>query len=234
MGSYQNDRDKVVINEVTVSFRALKNSPHDSFTYDENGGFRGVNLDGKHFFASQDTAIRSVNASFDGVSLECDVNACMLMKDPEHRASLVKRAKDEAARQEAEQKAIAAAANVMHVLEPQPDKEKDNPGYRVWRCQVCRKWTSVRADADGAGDFIAAVERGDGFGGCLGPPEDEDAGGAQQASVGQVMGEIAERLTEVAHDAAANAVIPDAEAVETPPVTITLPEKSTKRGRGKK
>lgn len=160
MGQLRNG-DGVVINEVTVSHRAMSNSPHDALTFDPRDGIRGVNIGGKLWAKTEDTVIRSVNVSFDGVSIDCGVDMLMVMSDVEARNALVAKVKAEAkAQEEAEAR--------PHQMESRPEKELENPGYRVWQCTACEQWCSVKLDVDGAVEFAKARDAGEPLLGCAG------------------------------------------------------------------
>jgi hypothetical protein len=160
MGQLRNG-DGVVINEVTVSHRAMSNSPHDALTFDPRDGIRGVNIGGKLWAKTDDTVIRSVNVSFDGVSIECGVDMLMVMSDVEARNALVAKVKAEAkAQEEAEAR--------PHQMESRPEKDLENPGYRAWRCTACEQWCSVKLDVDGAVEFAKARDAGEPLLGCAG------------------------------------------------------------------
>lgn len=163
MGQLRNG-EGVVINEITVSHRALSNSPHDALTFDPREGIRGVNIGGKLWTKSDDTVIRSVNVSFDGVSVECGVDMLMVMSDPGARRALVERVK-------AEHKAQEEAQARPHRFEQRPEKDAENPGYRAWQCGVCLQWASVKLDVPGATEYAAARDAGEELMGCMGAPE---------------------------------------------------------------
>lgn len=167
MGQIRNG-DGVVINEVTVSHRAIHNSPHDACTFDPGSGIRGVQLAGKLYAPSEDTVIRSVNVSFDGVSVECNTDFLMMLSDEAFRKDFVAKCKASAAETERN-------ATVAHEWEARPEKEAEHPGYRAWQCGVCEQWTTVKLDTPGAEEYAAQVDAGDGPKGCSGAPVVPDA-----------------------------------------------------------
>jgi hypothetical protein len=165
MGQLRNG-DGVTINEITVSHRALSNSPHDACTFDPGHGIRGVNMGGKLWVASEDTVIRTVNVSFDGVSVECNADFLLMLSDVEFRKEFVAKVK-------AEHTAKEAAEQVPHVWEKRPEKDKAHPGFRAWQCFVCKQWVSVKLADDGADEYAADMDAGKGPLGCTGVAEKE-------------------------------------------------------------
>jgi len=166
MGTIRNDHG-VTINEITVSHRALANSPHDAVVFNPRDGIRGVNIGGKVWAASDDTVIRSVNISFDGVSVECNTEFLMMLSDLDFRKEFVAKCK-------ADRAAAEAAEMVPHVWEQRPEKDFANPGSRSWQCFKCQGWISVQLATEGAKELAAEMDAGKGPLGCRGiPPQPE-------------------------------------------------------------
>lgn len=168
MGQLRNGNG-VTINEITVSHRALANSPHDAVTFDPQNGIRGVNIGGRIWAASEDTAIRSVNVAFDGVSVDCDTNFLMMLSDEAFRKEFVAKIKAEHAAKE-------LAEAVPHVWEKRPEKDAANPGFRAWQCFKCERWCSVKLADEGMPEFAAEMDDGQGPLGCTGVPPEPAAG----------------------------------------------------------
>lgn len=168
MGQLRNG-DGVVINEITVSHRAVSNSPHDGVTFDPGNGIRGVNIGGRVWTASEDTVIRTVNVSFDGVSVECNTDFLMMLSDLTFRAEFV-----------AKVKASHEEENRPHLWQPRRDLDRDvvgvttspasEPHVRTWQCQKCEQFTSVDMSKAGADEVAAQIDAGQGPLGCPGAP----------------------------------------------------------------
>jgi hypothetical protein len=151
MGQLRNADHNVTINEVTVSHRALKNSPHDALTWDIQG-IRGVVIDGQNWFTNDSTVVRSVNVTFDGVSFECDAGMLDVLSDPAVRKELVE--KSLAAQRERE--ALEAS---LH--EWRKDEKQSTAVKAAWQCRRCKGW--VATDPEVAQEDAPLPQ-----GGCLG------------------------------------------------------------------
>lgn len=130
MGKLSNGADGVTLNEVTVSFRATKNSPHDALTWDPHG-IRGVTMDGGHWYTNGVQVVRSVNLTVGGVSFECDETMLDVLADKEARESLVTRslaAQAEKERQEASK----------HDWVEREEKRTEHA--QAWQCSRCGGW----------------------------------------------------------------------------------------------
>ncbi len=156
MGMIKNG-DGVTINEVTVSHRAMSNSPHDAVTFDPGKGIRGVNIGGQVWHASEDTVIRSVNVSFDGVSVDCNTEFLQMLSDKEFRAALVARTK--AAHEEQAKREELGLAD--HIWEEDKAKAVEFPGFRGWQCALCKQWTSLKMSDAEAEDIAKALDAGE-------------------------------------------------------------------------
>ncbi len=188
MGQLRNG-DGVTINEITVSHRALSNSPHDACVFDPREGIRGVNIGGKLWTASEDTVIRTVNVSFDGVSVECNTEFLMMLSDLDFRREFVAKCK-------ADRAAAEAAETVPHVWEKRPEKDFADPGSRSWQCFKCQGWISVQLATEGAEDVVAEMDAGNGPLGCRGiPPQPE---GPPSEAEDRVTGNVAVDLKNAA------------------------------------
>jgi len=171
MGQLRNE-DGVTINEITVSHRALKNSPHDAVTWDR-AGIRGVNIDGKLWAAGPDTVIHAVNVTFDGVSVQCGPEYLGMLADKEFRGEFVAKVKAAHAEQEAREK----VALVPHDWQKRLDRDAETDGnLRHWQCSKCEQWVAVKVkgvpDEDEARvlEVAADIDAGKGPTGCLEKP----------------------------------------------------------------
>ncbi len=180
-GKDRNGKD-VTINEVTLSIRAVSNSPHDAVTFDAGNGIRGVNLGGRVLVNSEDTAIRSVNISFDGVSVDCPLDFLLMLADCEFREAFVARIKREHEEKEALADGLGAHDWEGAATNPQAlANETAHPGFRAWQCALCKVWTSVKAltpeSTDDEKEFIHAHDNGLAWPiepGCHGAPAAHD------------------------------------------------------------
>ncbi len=179
MGQLRNE-DNVTINEVTVSHRALKNSPHDACTWDPHG-IRGVSMDGGHWYSNESTVVRSVNVSIGGVSFECDAGMLDILADPQSRKELVQRS----LQAQAEKEALEASLHDWVA-----NKERSTENGTAWQCKRCTSWVVTDPTPEGA--------EGLPIGGCIGrPPTDQEkqrqnAQAAVQA-IGRQLMELHER-----------------------------------------
>lgn len=157
MGKLSNGADGVTINEVTVSHRATKNSPHDALTWEPHG-IRGVSMDGIHVHSNATTIVRSVNISVGGVSFECDTSMLDVLSDKEARDSLVVRSLVAQAEKDAREKSLhewvedAAKASTF-----------EGQAMVAYQCKRCTSWV------------VGSKEMEKPAGGCLGrAPTDKE------------------------------------------------------------
>lgn len=189
MGQLRNADHNVTINEVTVSHRALRNSPHDALTWDLQG-IRGVVIDNQNWFSNDSTVIRSVNVTFDGVSFECDAGMLDVLSDPAVRKELVEKSLAAQREKEALEASLhdwkeQAIAGVVAELGPNDER------MRRLRCERCTGW-------------VVMPEGGElPQGGCLGrAPTDEEKRRQDVAAAIQQFG----RNLEAIHDRAVQAL----------------------------
>lgn len=173
MGQLRNADHNVTINEVTVSHRAVRNSPHDALTWDLQG-IRGVVIDDKNWFSNDSTVVRSVNVTFDGVSFECDAGMLDVLSDPEVRKRLV----EEALAAQREKDALAASLHDWKEAE-----EKRTEHAAAWQCSRCQGWV--------VGPKNLELPQG----GCIGRPPTEQE--KRQADAAAAVQEIGRRLMAV-------------------------------------
>ena len=170
MGQLRNGEHNVTINEVTVSHRAAKNSPHDACTWDLQG-IRGVVLDGGQYFSGDTTVVRSVNVTIGGVSFECDAGMLDVLGDPASRKELVERSLAAQAEKDAREASLH---------DWQEDEGKRTEHAAAWQCKRCTGWCAGPKELE-----LPA-------GGCLGraPTEQEK----RQQDAGVAIQELGRRL----------------------------------------